>query len=132
MDAAADPTRRALLAALAGGAGLALATEPQRATGKKSKAGKKPKPKPALATAVVRVVASDIGVDDGNLVFVFDLRIDAAELAPQGAIGAGAPLLARVPIGPAAAVRAGIVRAAQERIGELAGLAPGRIDVVLL
>lgn len=120
-----DPTRRALLAALAGGLALAAPTAGEGKQGKK-----KPKPKPPLAAAVARVINSSFTPDESLILLEYEYL--ARDLRP----GSGATLrdtaLAATSGGTVEQMRAEIIADVRVIVGPDLGVAPERVAVLLV
>jgi hypothetical protein len=121
---AADPTRLALLAALASG----LVVGPETAGGKKAKKAKRP-----IVAVVGTITAVDIDGSGGAVEFVVDARLLFVDSRVQ--TGFSREVSVRAPFGSAAAIRSALDRALREDAasGLIAGAVPAdRVALVLL
>lgn len=122
---AADPSRRALLGAVAS---LAIVAAPAAAQGKR-KGGNKPKPPQA---AVIAKVAS-VELNDGKFTIFVDVSGNNLLVDPPAAFSFG--LFTSVDFAPAARMQAQLVTRIQETVAnddELSGVQPDRVAVFVV
>lgn len=126
---AGDPTRRALLVALAG---AALAAPVSAATGARpAKGAKKGKrPKPPLAAALVRVTATNGSRPDFGFAIDYDFSFIDLRVGPSSLQNTLSFL--QPPLGTAEQMRVAFVAAVQRQVARLLGVAPGQVAVLLL
>lgn len=130
--AAADSTRRALLAALAGG--LALAA-PAPAKGKQGKNGTKgKKPRPPLTVAIARLTEFEARVDSsGKASLVIGAEIEGIDLRPDPPLAIAGFLNFSIAPESAARMQAAVLRALRgDIVSRVDDLAADRVQVLLI